>query len=69
MKKGDELVLDVLELNSEGKGVCKTDEGFVIFTDKVLPGDTVRIQLKKKKSNYGEGRLLEVVKPSEYRIN
>ncbi len=68
MKKGDELVLDVLELNSEGKGVCKTEEGFVIFTDKVLPGDTVKIQLRKKRSNYGEGRLVEIIKPSAYRI-
>jgi len=69
MKKGDEIVLDVIELNSEGKGVSKTDEGFVIFTDKVLPGDTVKIQLKKKKSNYGEGRLIEIIKPSQYRID
>jgi len=69
MKKGDELTLDVIELNSEGKGVCKTEEGFVIFTDKVLPGDTVKIQLRKKKSNYGEGRLIEIIKPSEYRID
>lgn len=68
MKKGDEIVLDVLELNSEGKGVSKTEEGFVIFTDKVLPGDTVRLQLKKKKSNYGEGRLIEVIHPSPHRI-
>jgi 23S rRNA (uracil1939-C5)-methyltransferase len=68
MKKGDELILDVIELNSEGKGVSKTEEGFVIFTDKVLPGDKVKIQLRKKKSNYGEAKLLEVITPSAYRI-
>ena len=38
VKKGDEIEVKILELNSEGKGVSKIEGGFVIFSDKALPG-------------------------------
>lgn len=68
MKKGDELIADITGLNSKGKGVSRTDEGFVIFTDKVLPGDKVKVKIRKKKSKYAEADLLEILDESEYRI-
>ena len=68
MKKGDELIVDVTGLNSNGKGISRTDEGFVVFTDKVLPGDKVKVRVRKKKSNYAEADLLEILDESEYRI-
>ena len=67
IKKGDLITVEVTSLNSEGKGISKTDEGFVIFSEKTLPGDTAQIRIKKKKSNYAEAVLVELVKPSEFR--
>lgn len=67
IKKGDEITVKVLELNSEGKGVSKLDDGFVVFTDKALPGDEAMIKIRKKKSNYAEAKLLSIVKPSAFR--
>jgi len=68
VKKGDEFPVKVLELNSEGKGVSKLDDGFVVFTDKALPGDEAMIKIRKKKSNYAEAKLINIISPSPFRI-
>ena len=68
LKKGDEITVDITDLSSEGKGISKTEEGFVIFTEKGLPGDRALIKILRKKSSYAEARLTGLEVPSEYRI-
>ena len=68
MKKGDELIVDIVDLNSKGEGISRTDDGYVIFTEKALPGDKVRVKLKRKKSSYATADLIELVNESEHRI-
>ena len=68
MKKGDELIVDIVNLNSKGEGISRTDEGYVIFTEKALPGDKVRVKVKRKKSSYATAELIELVNESEHRI-
>lgn len=67
-KKGDEINVEVIDLNSEGKGITKLEDGFVIFTENALPGDYALIKIKKKKSNYAEAKLIEIIKQSPFRV-
>lgn len=67
-KKGDEIVTGVTELNSEGKGVSKLEDGFVIFSTGTLPGDEALIKIQRKKSSYAEAKLVELIKRSPFRI-
>jgi 23S rRNA (uracil1939-C5)-methyltransferase len=50
-----------------GKGITHLDN-FVVFIKDTLPGDVVRACIMKKKANYAEGRLLEIITPSPMRI-
>jgi len=68
MKKGEEIVIDVTALSSEGKGISKTEEGFVIFSESTLPGDTARLRILKRKKNYAEAVPLDIIKDSEFRL-
>lgn len=68
IKKGDELSVEITDLSSEGKGISKTNEGFVIFSEKTLPGDKALIKITRKKSAYAEANLIELEKPSDFRI-
>lgn len=68
MKKGDEIIIEVTALSSEGKGISKTEEGFVIFSENTLPGDNVRLKIHKCKRNYCEATPLEIIKESEFRV-
>ena len=68
MKRGDILELNIESLAFGGRGIGRMD-GYVIFVPGAVPGDRVRIRLKKKKSSYGEGQLLEIVQPAPERID
>ncbi|MCI0474300.1 MAG: 23S rRNA (uracil(1939)-C(5))-methyltransferase RlmD [Ignavibacteria bacterium] len=68
IKKNEELELTITGLNSEGQGIARTEDGFVIFCPNTLPGDTVNAVIKKKKSSYAEARLVSLIEPSPFRI-
>jgi len=69
IKKGDEIIVDVIDLSSEGKGISKLEEGLVIFSNNTLPGDKALINIRRKKSSYAEAKLIEILKSSEFRIS
>jgi len=67
MKKGDILSNIVIEtMAAEGKCIAKVD-GLVIFIQGGAPGDTVEVSLTKIKSNYLEGKVVNVQKLSPHR--
>ena len=66
-EKNDELELDITDLGSTGEGIGKID-GYTLFVKDALIGDKVRVKVIKTKKNYGYARLLEIIKPSEFRV-
>ena len=67
--KIDELYdVEVTALENEGKGVCKVG-GMICFVPKVLPGEKVKIRITEIKKNYARGKLIEILKPSDKRID
>jgi len=56
----------VIDIAEEGKGVGKSDD-LVIFIDKAVPGDIVDVELIRRKKKFYEGRIQNLVKPSEHR--
>jgi len=67
MKKGEILDNIVIEtMAAEGKCIAKVD-GLVIFLQGGAPGDTVQAELTKIKSNYLEGKVVNVQKLSPHR--
>lgn len=68
MKK--EIILDnvVIEaVAAEGKAVAHVD-GIALFVQFAVPGDVVRVKVTKKKKNYMEGFILEMISPSKDRL-
>ncbi len=69
-KKKINLLLENVTIESvaaEGKALAHVD-GMVVFVDFAVPGDIVDILVYKKKKNYMEGFIKQIVKPSEYRL-
>lgn len=58
--------VQIIDIAEEGKGVGKADD-FVLFVDKAVPGDVADIQVYRSKKNFGEGKITELKKASEYR--
>lgn len=66
-RSGDELELTIESLAFGGAGVARLD-GYVVFVQGAIPGDTVKAVVGKSKRAYAEARTLEVVKPSPDRL-
>lgn len=66
-RKNDIVTLEIEDCGIDGEGIGKAD-GFTVFVKDAVIGDTVRAKIMKAKKNYGYGRLMEVLKPSPYRV-
>ncbi len=56
----------VIDIAEEGKGVGKSDD-LVIFIDKAVPGDIVDVELLRRKKKFYEGKIQNLIKPSDHR--
>lgn len=66
LKKGDTVEVPVTDLAYGGKGVAKSD-GLVLFVRGGIPGDILKVIIKKKKKSFAEAEAAEVLKSSENR--
>lgn len=70
MRKKLDLVLEKVTIEgvaAEGKAIAHID-GAVLFVPFAVPGDVVDVRVIKKKNNYMEGIILNMIKPSEHRL-
>ena len=67
LRKGDTIELAIDKMAFGGQGVARVD-GFVVFIKGGVAGDTVRARVYKKKKDYAEAGIQEVVKPSSDRV-
>ncbi len=65
---GDKLELETLRLARGGKAVGRSSDGQVVFVIGAAPGETVRAEITAVSSRFVEARMIEVIKPSEFRV-
>ena len=68
LKKNQEVSLTIEDFTKEGEGLGKY-QGFPLFVKDTVIGDEVKVSITKLKKNYGYARLVEIIKPSEDRVN
>lgn len=57
----------IIKQDHFGNGMAKIDNKLV-FVDKALPGDICKIKITKEKRNYVNGKILEIIEPSNFRV-
>ncbi len=67
MKKNDTIVLEIISITSEGHGVAKKDQ-YVFFVPYAILGETVLCKILKIKGNVIYCKLIEIITPSDARI-
>lgn len=67
-RKNDELIVQIAAAAFEGKSVARV-EGYVLFVEGAVPGDEAVVRVVKTKKQYGEARLVELVRPSPLRVS
>ncbi len=68
VEKNKEYTVEIEDNGYKGEGIAKIDN-FTIFIQNAIKGEKVKILIVKVLSNYAFGKLLEIIKPSPYRVN
>ncbi|MCW1928358.1 23S rRNA (uracil(1939)-C(5))-methyltransferase RlmD [Bhargavaea beijingensis] len=67
VQQNDRLIGEITDLTHDGSGVAKID-GYPLFIPGALPGETVEFMVTKTLKKYGFAKLLNIVEPSEDRV-
>ena len=67
MKRGSQLTLKINSLEFPSTGISEC-EGKKIYVKGAFPGQTVKATVKKKRDEYAEAKLVEVIERAEYEI-
>ncbi len=67
INKNMDLTVEIIDLGINGEGIAKVD-GAVIFVPFALINETVKIHIIYAKSKFYVGKILEIIKPSPFRV-
>ncbi|WP_265108920.1 TRAM domain-containing protein [Halosolutus halophilus] len=61
VKPGEEVVVDVVDMHESGAGVGRTEDGFIVMVDGVLPEARARVEITRVHSNHARAEELELL--------
>jgi 23S rRNA (uracil1939-C5)-methyltransferase len=67
IKRGQLIEADITDIAFGGRGLLRLN-GLAVFVDQGIPGDRATIRIYKKKKNFAEARVVELIEPSPHRI-
>lgn len=56
---GEEVVVDIEDIHESGAGVGRTEDGFIVFVNGVLPEARSRVKITQVRSNHARADELE----------
>jgi predicted RNA-binding protein with TRAM domain len=59
VKPGEEVVIEVEDIHESGAGVGRTEDGFIVMVDGVLPPARARVEITNVRSNHARAEELE----------
>ncbi|SFS44965.1 TRAM domain-containing protein [Halostagnicola kamekurae] len=59
IKRGEEVVVDIVDMHESGAGVGRTEDGFIVMVDGVLPKARSRVEIERVHSNHARAKELE----------
>lgn len=68
MQKNQIVTLKIEDMGVGGEGIGKVD-GYTLFVKDAVIGDIAEVKIMKAKKNYGYAKLLNILAPSEHRVN
>ena len=67
VKKGSQIEVEIQDIAFGGRGFVRID-GLAVFVDQAVPGDRAVIRIVKKKKNYAEARMVDLIESSPFRV-
>ena len=67
MEKNDIVSVSIEDMGNNGEGIGKIN-GYTLFIKDAIIGDVVETKIMKAKKNYAYAKLLNILKPSKFRV-
>lgn len=67
MQKNEEFIVDIIDNGFQGEGIAKIDN-FTVFIQGAIKGERVKILILKVLSSHAFGKIIEIIKKSDYRV-
>ncbi len=67
VEKNKEYIVEIIDNGFEGEGIAKIDN-FTVFIPNAIKGEKVKILVVKVLSSHAFGKILEIITPSEFRV-
>ena len=61
-------IVKAIDLTHDGMGVVKLEDGYTVFVENLLKGETANIEIIEKRKNFGFGKVIELLRKSPYRL-
>ena len=65
VQPGEEVVVTVEDIHESGAGVGRTEDGFIVMVDGVLPEARARVQITRVHSNHAKAEEIERLPPED----
>src|SRR6056297_1204305 len=59
VQPGEEVVVDIDDIHESGAGVGRTEDGFIVMVDGILPDARARVEIVSVKSNHARADPIE----------
>ena len=67
MQKNESVTVTIQDMGVNGEGIGRVN-GYTLFIKDAVIGDVVEARVMKAKKNYGYARLMNIITPSEHRV-
>ena len=68
VNKNDTFTVDIIDIGTNGEGIAKLEDGYTLFIKDAVVGDKAVVKIMKTTKSYAYARLMEIIVPSEYRV-
>jgi predicted RNA-binding protein with TRAM domain len=65
VKPGEEVIVDVTDIHESGAGVGRTDDGFIVMIDGLLPDCRAKVRIDQVMSNHAKAKKVVEKMPLE----
>ena len=59
VKPGEEVIVEVTDIHESGAGVGRTEDGFIVMVDGILPDARAKVKITRVKSNHARAEEVE----------
>lgn len=65
VRPGEEIVVDITDIHESGAGVGRTEDGFIVLVDGILPDARAKVRIDQVKSNHARSKIVVERLPME----